>query len=144
MAKIAEALSVSSQTVSTDLRRVSSDLKLPARGGRPRKAPSILDPDQPATVTPDQRETILKLAEEGVAQRDIAGRVGLSDIPIRRVIEHERGRREAIREERERQEVALIQRRTHACPTCGTVHVVGDASSAQVPVDYWDRLKETR
>ena len=108
MQQIAEALDVSTQTVSRDLSHVEK-----VRDGRPR-----------TKLTPDQQNTVLELAGQGVPQEQIATQVGVSRMPVRTLIAQEQGRREARQNER--------KSRSCTCPTCGTAHAIEPGQAVQV------------
>jgi predicted transcriptional regulator len=99
--KVAEALGLSQSTVSRELFTVNNS----TRRGRPRKSVPTLSPEHDLSLTPEQQGVALEMLEGGSHKVDVAKAIGTSDMPVRRLIERERGRREV--------------RAGLTCPNCG-------------------------
>jgi ParB-like chromosome segregation protein Spo0J len=108
-AQIADLLGVSQQTVARDL--ASTHVSTRRGGGRPR---NVLDPVHASTLTPDQRQTVHRLGEEGKTIAVITKAVGTSEMPVRAEINRERGRREST--------VTHVSDSLHGCLAPGCDH----------------------
>lgn len=114
MERIGELLHVSTQTVSRDLNGHFTNVKS-GRAGRKPKPTSILDPEHESTLAPEDVQVVLAMAEQGINQREIAKAIQKSEMPVRAVINRERGRREVLQAQSSSAPPCI-------CPTCGAAH----------------------